>query len=547
MRVFPVFAAVVLSSVLLLSGCSSGSLQGALPSGNAALPVAAISKAGVKTVPHHGRGKIVLRIHWKHRKSHRRPHYLPATARSISISINGGTAQYANSPTSTLTVTAPGGTDTFYIATYDEQNGQGNVLSKAYVTQNIIAGQANAISVTLNAVIATFSVALAEANLAAGTAASTAINVTPYDADGNIIVGSSDYAAPISLSISDPAKTGTLSLTSAILQNPGSTASLTYNGGTLVNASVVAQVQGAGSQSATFAPTPTVYEFPVTGSPQYISRGPDGNMYFTNSNNTVVKITKTGIISPFTIPTNNANPQGITLGENGSLWFTEFSSSKIGEMTTSGSFNEFGTLFGGDTPRMLTDRGDGTIWYTGSAENHIGYVDESIGLAGETTLPTGGSEPWGIAEGPQNGQLYVTENANNEFAYISNLFGTFSQFPVPANSGSESIVKGPDGNMWFTLSGLDSIGRINVASNTVTQFFTASPSSAPVDITVGTDNELWYTESGTDRIGRMTADGIATEFDVISSNTRLIGIAAALDGSIWFCESNTSKVGRLVY
>ena len=76
----------------------------AIVASSAPLAVPALSPS----VKRHGHAKVTFKIHWKHRRHGRRPHYIAATARSISISINGGVPQYANSPTSAVIVSAPG-------------------------------------------------------------------------------------------------------------------------------------------------------------------------------------------------------------------------------------------------------------------------------------------------------------------------------------------------------------------------------------------------------------------------------------------------------
>ena len=62
------------------------------------------------------------------------------------------------------------------------------------------------------------------------------IHATAFDADHNVIVGAGDYDTPILLSISDPASSGTISLSTPVLQNPSMAANLIYNGGTLSTA-----------------------------------------------------------------------------------------------------------------------------------------------------------------------------------------------------------------------------------------------------------------------------------------------------------------------
>src|SRR5262245_59906990 len=45
-------------------------------------------------------------------------------------------------------------------------------------------------------------------------------------------------------------------------------------------------------------------------------------------------------ITEFSIPSNNTDPTGITVGPDGALWFTERSGTKLGRITTSGTITE---------------------------------------------------------------------------------------------------------------------------------------------------------------------------------------------------------------
>ena len=107
----------------------------------------------------------------------------------MTVSVNGGQPQYLNNPSTNLTIAAPSGVDNFAFTTYDEQNGEGNALSAATLTQTVLAGQANFVSATLNGIVASLGISLANASLPAGAAATTAVNVSALDADGNVIVG----------------------------------------------------------------------------------------------------------------------------------------------------------------------------------------------------------------------------------------------------------------------------------------------------------------------------------------------------------------------
>jgi RHS repeat-associated protein len=69
-----------------------------------------------------------------------------------------------------------------------------------------------------------------------------------------------------------------------------------------------------------------------------ITAGPDGNLYFTETGsggNRIGRITPSGTITEFPIPTPNSNPLSITAGPDGQIWFTEFNAGKIGRLTIS--------------------------------------------------------------------------------------------------------------------------------------------------------------------------------------------------------------------
>jgi len=504
--------------------------------------------------------QVTFTMHWNSAttvSAARAPKFISPSALSVSVGVNGGTPSYLNSPATTLAIVAPVGNDTFTFQTYDETNGQGNVLGRASVTENIVDGAANVVSAVINGITSALTISLASPATAAGTAATIPVNVSALDADGNIIVGPGYYASPINLAINDPANTGTLSLSTTSLPGPiavgakGGTPTLHYNGGTLVSASVVASTIGAPNASATLTPTPTFYEFSiptVNSDPNWIAAGPDGNMWFTEANaNNIARITPAGVVTEFAVPTANAGLWGIISGSDGRLWFTETSSSKIGAVTTGGTFTEYPTVNGDDGPLLLVDRLDGTIWATGSAGNDLDVVQTCCGSPNSVTIPTPNSGPVGITTAPDN-NIYFTEDGASKIGRVSNIGGTVSEITLALNSGPIQIVRGPDGNLWFTELSASKIGRLSPSSFSVTgEYATQTPNACPLGIAAGTDGALWFTECALDRIGRITTSGVVTEYVSPARNLGLNGIATAPNGSLWFTEVAPNKIGELVY
>jgi virginiamycin B lyase len=560
---------------VLAAGCSGGG-------GSSATPPANIAPS------HSTMASVTFTMHWNTgtvTSSVRSPRYVPPTARSVSVSVNGGTPQYLNAPATTITIDAPIGTDTFVFQTYDDQNGQGNVLSRASVTQAIVSGAANTVNAVLNGVVASVTISLANAAPNAGVPSGPiTVNVAARDADGNTIVGPGDYSVPIHLAVSDPTSSGTLSLSTNNLPNPATTATLTYNGGTLNSglpggptATVVASGTGIAAVSAAFTPKPTIYTVATAGSggftlgnkPRYIAAGSDGNMWFTEQpGNAVARITPAGAVNEFTVPTPNAFDSAgigphIIGASDGNLWFTESgaTANKIAKSTTTGTITEFSTLFApppADQPFGLVDRGDGNIWYVANGSSRVGFVSYNGSQAGETSVPTASSGPFGIATSP-DGYLWYTEQNVDKLGRVRDLFSPQSEVgPLTAGTSPMDIVRGPDGNLWFTENGRGNIGRLSPTTMSVNgEFPVPTQQGAPWSITVGQDGALWFTEQGqplsvVDKIGRITTGGTVIDFPAPASGLALQGIATAPDGSIWFCAPGASpatqgRIGKLVY
>ncbi|HEX6818869.1 MAG TPA: hypothetical protein VF120_10875 [Ktedonobacterales bacterium] len=312
------------------------------------------------------------------------------------------------------------------------------------------------------------------------------------------------------------------------------------------------------------------YHLPGDGEPTGVALGPDGNLWFTASSvsgpNIVGKITPSGVITEFPLTATSGDPSGITKGPDGNLWFTESGvgsgrSSAIGRMTTSGQLTEF-PVSSGDYPDRISSGPDGNLWFTESAQAGAGLIGRitpagsitefkpavfgnptgiTVGPDGNLwyTLPSGlntsnigrttpggvstafpvtGGLPIGITAGP-DGALWFTEGYANFIGRITTS-GAMSTFNLPTrNADYGPIVVGPNGNLWFTLTGeyaqtidANQIGEISPAG--AVQVFKINATGEPEDITVGPDGNLWFTESGTDaEVARITSTPItqATE------------------------------------
>jgi virginiamycin B lyase len=87
-------------------------------------------------------------------------------------------------------------------------------------------------------------------------------------------------------------------------------------------------------------PAGSITQFPLGSDPSFasagITAGPDGNLWFTEpGSNRIGKISVSGAVEHFSIPTPNSLPIDITVGGDGALWFSEADASKIGRLVLS--------------------------------------------------------------------------------------------------------------------------------------------------------------------------------------------------------------------
>ena len=79
-------------------------------------------------------------------------------------------------------------------------------------------------------------------------------------------------------------------------------------------------------------------------------------------------------VTELPIPTANSDPQGITTGPFGSIWFTEFQADRIGLVTGDGEIKEFVIPTHPSGPGSITMGPDGNLWFTEYYANAIGRI-----------------------------------------------------------------------------------------------------------------------------------------------------------------------------
>jgi virginiamycin B lyase len=167
----------------------------------------------------------------------------------------------------------------------------------------------------------------------------------------------------------------------------------------------------------------------ASSQPLDITAGPDGNVWFTETGSQIIgRISPTGIVKEFPVPTTIGQPVGITGGPGGNLWFT--GGSKIASISSTGNITEFPT---GIVVGFIAAGPDGNFWVTSSVpegpeSNKIGRISPS-GSITVFSAQTANCETFTITSGP-DGNAWFTELKGNKIGRVSSD-GSITEFPIP--------------------------------------------------------------------------------------------------------------------
>jgi len=277
-----------------------------------------------------------------------------------------------------------------------------------------------------------------------------------------------------------------------------------------------------------------------------ITLGPDGALWFAETvAGKIGRITTSGVITEYSIPTANSYPYGITTGSDGALWFTEVSAQKIGRITTDGLVTEF-PVSGTPTSSFLRDiatGADGALWFNKWCTGLSRITTQGV----VTDYPTM-SCPFGMVNGPDSAlwfaDMFQVGRITSE--------GVITAFPLPQYS-AQAIALGSDGALWFTAYRVSwptatspTIGRITTAGS-ITKFPLRADQGFAYLIASGPDGALWFTDAETnDNIGRITTDGTSEIIPIGApcqfGNNQFNGIVLGSDGALWLSCNNGNVV-----
>ena len=242
----------------------------------------------------------------------------------------------------------------------------------------------------------------------------------------------------------------------------------------------------------------------------------------------------------------DCQPIGMALGIDHRVWFANYIGGTIDSIDASGNFrvHNVDKISNYDVAEGL----DRTTWYTGYDVNQLqGWVGHLIdGSVTQYAIPF---QPLFIVRGFQD----MWFGGSNHISKISPT-GVLHTFVLDSHSNVEDMVKGPDGNIWFTDEYLNNTFQSRVGKITpfgkVTEFVVPdNPPGGIIGITVGPDGNLWFTDgsvtNGVSMIGQCTTGGSITLYPTPTRHAGAWGIVQGPSQDMYFTETGVSQIGRI--
>lgn len=241
----------------------------------------------------------------------RAPRYISPNTQSLTISVNGastpavtqnvtpgstGCTSSGASITCSVSVTAPVGNDTFAVTLFSGTNASGSQLATGSVTATV-GSNPTSVDITLDGVVDSVALSLADASPYAGSPATIAVSVTAKDASGATIISPGGYSQPITLSDSDAS--GHTQLSATTITDPSTSVTLNYDGSeSITQATISASITAGGVTKVSKA----------TLTPQIIQNGGGGVAVVSIGNKTYAEVPSAAGLIQTTIGVNGVLP-----------------------------------------------------------------------------------------------------------------------------------------------------------------------------------------------------------------------------------------------
>jgi len=288
------------------------------------------------------------------------------------------------------------------------------------------------------------------------------------------------------------------------------------------------------------------------GKPYAVTVGPDGSVWFSEeSANKIGQLDpKTGKCKEYPITEEkNVAPHGLAADSNGNVWFAASLGGFIGRLDpNSGKVTVYKMPDPKATdPESLAFDRKGILWFTVQNANMVGKLDPTSGMITLKPAPSANAHPTGIIVMQQGFPVFAEPGANKIGSIAPDSF-LAHDFSLPPGTRSKKLAIAPDDNtLYFTDYVSGNLGKLDVSIGAMVLMPTPSGAeSVPSGITISADGTVWYCETGVqpnNLIHFLPRTNAFARTPIPFVSSAVTSMAAAPDGRIYFVSSDVDKIG----
>ncbi|HXQ49984.1 MAG TPA: carboxypeptidase regulatory-like domain-containing protein [Stellaceae bacterium] len=258
---------------------------------------------------------------------------------------------------------------------------------------------------------------------------------------------------------------------------------------------------------------------------------------------------KTGEVKEFKAPNiGTAAIHSAVPAQDGSVWFTEQGSNKIGRWDPgTQKITEFQDAYlpgkentlGGGSKHTLRVAPNGDVWSTGGPLSR--YNNETGKFTPVPEVPSA----YGIALASDATVWFAEFTPQGEIGKIDPQTLHVTKWQVPtAKAFPRRIQIDSDGTVWFCEFVAGKLGHFDPKTERFTEYDLPGPEASPYALGIDRDHRIWFSSEHMDYVGRLDpATGKVTQYPVPQSENSMREFYLDDQGRMWFGSPSNNKVG----
>jgi len=253
-------------------------------------------------------------------------------------------------------------------------------------------------------------------------------------------------------------------------------------------------------------------------------------------------------VTEYPLPNLAAGPCEIEFDRNGFLWIEEVTGNAIGRFDPrNGSFVTFPLAQPLAVPGGMEIGPDGALWFVQIAANVVTRLDPSDGSMQSFPIPTGqlvgGSINAGTALASdittgKDGAMWFTMSGTSAVGRIDIVTKQIEIIPLPTPFATTVVVTqiiqpGPGNTLVISLAAVNKIATIDVFSRQIREYTMPTPASLPQGVTTDRHGDIWFTQTGAQKFGRLNVStGAITEYNILALRGLSLDVSLPFPGPI---------------